>query len=531
MGFVRASACFAAVCAVALLCGCGSSLPTIPRRIGPPLQSIFEDEGLLHSDPPLALATFRALGVDTVRVYVPWDKIAPDPSSAVRPDFDASDPGAYPASGWTVYDEIVRDAAAAGLRLDLTVGSPPPLWAGGSGAPARSIYAAEWRPSALQFGEFVHALGLRYSGHYVPTGETQALPRVDFWSIWNEPNYGPYLAPQAIDHSTIEVAPSLYRGLLDSAWTALAETGHTPARDTILIGETAPRGAERPGNFDGMLPLRFIRALYCVNKSFRPLRGRAASLRACPSTASGSARFVAENPALFRASGWADHPYPDALPPNVRTPPPLGDGWADFASLGTLERTLDRSAAAYRQSPRLPLYSTEFGYMTNPPYAGGVTVATAALYLNQAEYLSWLNPRIRSYDQYLLTDPGPGSGSNFVTGIEFANGKPKPDVYDAYRMPLFLPVTHAAQGVALLVWGCVRPAPETRARTGRTQRAAIQLASRYGAPFRTIRTVVLSNPQGYFAVDVRFPSSGIVRLSWDGTGRELHSRGQPISVS
>ena len=72
-------------------------------------------------------------------------------------------------------------------------------------------------------------------------------------------------------------------GLVAAAWSALAATGHTTATDTILIGETAPRGintGNHPGNFSGMLPLRFIRAMYCVDSDLKPLRGTAATLRA-----------------------------------------------------------------------------------------------------------------------------------------------------------------------------------------------------------------------------------------------------------
>ena len=515
----------------ALAAGCSSSSPTAaPHRAHSNLQSIFESEGLLHTNPDLALRTFRALGADRVRFFVNWDAIAPDPTSAVKPSFDAADPNAYPASGWTLYDTVDRASAAAHVPLDLTVGAPPPMWAAGRGAPAHSHYAAEWRTSAPDFGAFMRALGTRYSGHFVPPGSSTPLPRISFWSIWNEPNYGVYLAPQTVDHSTVEIAPLLYRRLVDAAWKALGDTGHTPATDDILIGETAPRGLSGPGfpgRFSGMVPLRFIRALYCVDSRFRPLRGLAAQERGCPTTKPASARFRAEHPALFHAAGWADHPYPDALPPTVRTPPPVGDGYADFAALDDLERTLDRAGSAYGPAPRLPIWSTEFGYPTNPPRntgLAGVPLRDAARYLNESEYLSWRNPRMRSYDQYLLTDPPPGSGSNFVTGLEFSTGAPKPDVYDAYRMPLYLPVATGAGRHPLEVWGCVRPADTVLRARHTPQRVAVQFAAGGSRSFRTIETVALTDPHDYFDVKVRFPGSGAVRLRWTGSGRPLYSR-------
>ena len=522
------------------LSACGGSLvgggPSVGR--GHTLESIIEAHGLVMDDPVAALALFKQLGVDRVRVYIAWETVAPDPESRRGPSgFDAANPAAYPAGGWAPYDAIVRVAAADGIGLDLTVGSPPPLWAAGPGAPRHSLDAAEWEPSARDFGLFMHALGERYSGHYRPRGATKPLPRVDFWSIWNEPNYGPYLAPQGIDKGTVEVGSRLYRGLLDAAWSSLAATGHTPATDTILFGETAPRASgPAPGNFNGTLPLRFIRALYCLDGSFKPLRGGAATERGCPATAAGSARFAADNPALFDASGFADHPYPDAEPPTYVTPPPLGTDYADFAALGYLESTLDRAAAAYGRHPRFPIYSTEFGYWTNPPNASALPPVTAAAYLNESEYLSWRNPRIASYDQYQLTDPPPGDGSVFDSGLEFADGQPKPFVYDAYRMPLWLPVTHATSATKrLVVWGCVRPAPVVAQRTHRPQQVAVQFAAAAAAgragSFRTLATLTIDTAAGcYFETSERFPGTGTVRLAWRDGGQTFYSRPQAITL-
>jgi hypothetical protein len=522
-----------AVAVAAVLAGCGSSASSPPHRSDSNLISIIEAEGFLHSDPPRALATFVSMGVDEVRVFLPWGSFAPDPTATSAPAFNATDPAAYPAADWGQLDQIVRDAAAVGIGLDFTLGGPAPDWAVGPGAPHGSPYDTGWMPSAPRFGQFVHAVAERYSGHYVPPGATRPLPRVSFWSIWNEPNYGHYLSPQAIGQ--VEVAPRLYRGLVDAAWSALRATGHGPRRDTILIGETAPRGLAGPGlpgNFSGMMPLRFIRALYCVDSAFQPLRGRAARVRGCPAGSRSRRSFPAQHPGLFHASGFADHPYPDALAPNVRTVGVLGDtDYADFAALGDLESTLDRAAAAFGQRTRLPIYSTEFGYRTNPPTALGVPLPTAALYLNQSEYLSWRNPRIRSYDQYLLSDPGAGARTDFDTGIEFGDGRPKPYVYDAYRMPLYLPVTRAHRGARLEVWGCVRPAPVVAARTGRPQRVSIQFEAEGTSRFRTLRSLRLTDRHGYFDTTMRFPSSGRVRLQWSRAGRPVRSRTQAISLS
>ena len=52
-------------------------------------------------------------------------------------------------------------------------------------------------------------------GQSVP-GDPNDLPRVSFWELWNEPNFGIDLAPQAINGSTVPAAPAMYRGLLDA---------------------------------------------------------------------------------------------------------------------------------------------------------------------------------------------------------------------------------------------------------------------------------------------------------------------------
>ena len=177
----------------------------------------------------------------------------------------------------------------------------------------------------------------------------------------------------------------------------------------------------------------------------------------------------------------------------------------------------------------MPLYSTEYGYKTDPPLPGAVAIATAALYMNWAEWISWRDPRIRSYDQYLLTDPPAGAGE-FVTGLEFADGTPKPS-FDAYRMPLFLPATSGSAGRQLEVWGCVRPARFARIATGQRQVVEIQLEAAGTRSFRTVRAVQLNDPYGYFDVFQRFESSGSVRLRWSYPGGEtIFSRTVEITI-
>jgi hypothetical protein len=347
--------------------------------------------------------------------------------------------------------------------------------------------------------------------------------------VWNEPDYGPSLAPQGVPGDLgVENSPRMYRNLLAAAWGGLQRTGH--GRDTFLFGELAPRGLNTWGVFSGMKPLVFLRALYCVDSLYRPLRGSAAAVRGCPESPAGSRRFRAQNQALFDATAFSDHPYMRWYPPTREVLP--DPNYASLGEIGNLERTLDRLQRVYGSQKRFSIWDTEFGYITTPPKRDGQyeqstphyqlwpSQQTAAYYLNWAEYISWRNPRIASFFQYLLRDPLPSLRSNdwggFASGLLNYNGSDKP-TYAAWRLPLYMPATSARRGRALEVWGCLRPARYAILDTGLPQTVRIQLRSQPGLAFQTIGSVTISNPDAgcYFDVRVRFPSSGSVRLNWE----------------
>jgi hypothetical protein len=488
-------------------------------------EAIIQDDALMKSNPEATFATFRNLGVTRVRLAVTWNSLAPSPSSKKAPrHFKGARPTSYSASKWAIYDRIDRDAKLYGIGLDFTVTGGAPRWANGPGMPAGSH--PQWKPNAVQFGAFVKALGTRYSGHYRPRHQS-ALPRINFWAIWNEPNYGFDLAPQTTGRDSIESGASIYRGLLGHAWAGLAQSGHKPGRDTILIGETAPRGLDRGiGNFQGVKPLRFIRALYCVDSRYHELRGSAAKARGCPTTAGASRRFRKQNPALFSASAFADHPYtsqarpvapnvPTSLVPGSRRSDP---DFADLPEVPRLEGVLDHVNRIYGSHKHYSIWSTEYAYRTRPPDRVGTSLSNQALWLNQGEYISYKERRISSYDQYLLVDP---PGGSFASGLEFNSRKPKPSL-DAYRMPIFLPTTSTRKGRRIEVWGCARPAHLFAGR----QKVAIRFRTGSNGPFKTLKTITITNKRGYFDVRMTFPSSGQVKTDFDGAT----SRTQRITV-
>jgi hypothetical protein len=510
--------------------------------------SIMQADGELNdptSKPSVTIDALAELGATTIRTTINWYNFAPDPTSHTEPaGFNATDPDAYSPEVWKILDGADRAAQAEHVTLYVTLNGLAPLWATGPGLQP-GVNPEAWDPSAAKYEQWVKAVGLRYSGKYKPKGQSSPLPRIHFWSIWNEPNYGVNLAPVATDHGTIPTSAEYYRKLVEAGWNGLAATGHTTKTDTILIGETAPRGAINAAGLDKpaelMEPLPFIRAVYCVGTNYKPLRGAAATDIDCPTTSAGTKAFSAQNPALFEATGWADHPYPDAQAPNVNTQPPGVTGDADFANLGALMNTLDSVTGTYGEDPKFPIYSTEFGYQPLPrgPYKT-LTQAKAAIYMNQAEYLTWINPRILSYDQYLWHDPPPkpGAGHDFVSGLYAWNGPPKATL-PAFQVPLWLPKTSASKGTPLQVWGCARAAYAAANAKHPETSVEIQLSTDGGKTYKTIKTVTLDPAKGgcYFDTQVKFPASGDVRLGWPNSlssinnGQPEYSRTQAITLS
>jgi hypothetical protein len=493
-----------------------------------PLASMFQDDQeLVYSSAPTVIRTLdalRALGVDRLRITVLWSAIAPASGSATAPArFDGADPGAYPRGAWGPYDRVLELARARGIGVDFDLTAPGPLWAMGRRAPTARL-ASHYAPSAADFGRFARAAGRRYSGRYVPAGARQAIPRVDFWSIWNEPNQPGWLAPQRARAGGRHIVESarLYRRLVDAAYAALVRTGH--GRDTILVGELAPEGRETRRAEDPVAPIPFLDALYCVDAGGRPLSGAAARALGCPAA---GPEFAAAHPGLFAATGFAHHPYSFFLAPGA---PMTDPNFVPLSELGRLERALDAIFRAYAVHRTLPLYLTEYGYETNPPNPfRGVPPSLQAAYLDQASYLAWRDPRVRALSQFLLVDSPPdrsyprgsfGYWSTFQTGLVNLDRTPKPALY-TYALPIFVPAPAFAGGARVTVWGMLRAA-----RHDTTQTALVQWRASGADTWRTLAAVTTRDPTGALEARVAAPGSGVVRLAWTppGTHRPQYSR-------
>jgi hypothetical protein len=398
-----------------------AALTAAPGASAAPSQTtIFDIGGAVFSVPTAKrmdqLDEVQAMGVDTIRIVASWREIAPSPGSRNKPtQFTATDPGAYPGFGWGPIDDLVRGATARGIKVLLTPSGPVPDWASATGE-------SRTRPDPGEFQKFVTAVGTRYSGRYDPSGNVlnpNPLPRVSFWSIWNEPNLTLFLKPQFQGNAS--VSGKIYRRLFLAAQRGLAASSH--GGDPILIGETSPG----PGR-GGTAPIDFMRGVFCLRRNFKPRGG-------C---------------APINATGWAQHPY-DPYDPPFRTTRNL----ITIDTIGKLTRALKRAAAAGAAN-RLPIFVTEYGVESVPDRQFGVGQKRQAEYIGIAEYLCYRNPRIRSFGQYLLRDDGGGLQFSFQTGLRF-NGGAKKAAYDAFSLTLAAKRKSRRSG-KVTIWGHVRPA-------------------------------------------------------------------------
>jgi hypothetical protein len=487
-----------------------------PASASPTQISIVQDEGrLLHEGPAAqsqALDEIKTLGAQVVKATVNWRTIAPTGSHKPA-GFVGDDPAQYNPANWAPYDSLVRGAAARGLRVMFLVGGRAPDWAvSSSKAPAGSF-----QPSAVEFGRFVQALGTRYSGAYnpaaVPGGapppgpsgappcqtptppgdpcptpipasvhrtrpeptawtadDTGVLPRVDIWSVWNEPNLSGWLQPQ-YTRKRVPVSPQIYRGLFLAAYDAFVASGH--GKDEILMGDLLPFARSGKTYPARVSPIKFLRELACVDSHYRAYRGGAAASRGCT------------NFQPLPGTGIAYHPYTLAEGPDALTP--LADDATinDFTRLDRALRKLSRRFVDHT----MPIWITEFGFQTDPPDPFASPVALVPRFMSESEWLAYHDQRVKSYAQYPLSDDSTaGRGLSrfhgFQSGIDSSSNRPKKFVYQAFQTPLFVRLISSS---SVEVFGGVRVA--------RGGTAVLQVGR--GKSFRTLATVTL-NRQGYF---------------------------------
>jgi len=164
---------------------------------------------------------YRALGVDTLQVQLPFADAAPTrPASPRDPD--------DPAYRWPArLDRAVVQARRSGIRIALLV-TRSPAWANGG-------RSALWVPRARAFADFLTAASRRY-------------PSVRRWQIWGEPNRGTAFLPNRLNSP---VGPRAYARILDAGYGALKRVSR---RNIVIGGMTLSAGDVKPATF-----LRFMK--------------------------------------------------------------------------------------------------------------------------------------------------------------------------------------------------------------------------------------------------------------------------------
>jgi hypothetical protein len=373
-------------------------------------------------------------GAGIVRLAVHWQDFAP----LGRPA-DPANPGSY---DFSVLDESVRDAAARGIQVLITVNAAP-KWAEG---PGRSATAGEgaWRPNPAFLAEFMQAVAARYSGSFDPDGPggQPQLPFVQAIQVWNEPNQDRWLAPQFQGKSII--GPDQYRDLLNVSYNAIKAVN---PQVLVVAGGTSPYGDPPGGPYPPggprVRPVQWWEDFLCVRpaKSKKKKKGKK----------SKKVRYV-------RAAGCPGQPVFDVFAHQAIDNTgggPLRSGPTKFdVSTPDLGRVVRVLRAAERlgtvSGGRHQVWVPEFWWDSNPPNPVGAPLLRQARWIEQSLYLFWkagadtaINFAVRDSTLFPVTRNG------YQSGLFFLEGTPKPAL-TAFRFPF---VTERINQRTIQAWG------------------------------------------------------------------------------
>ncbi|HEX4760491.1 MAG TPA: hypothetical protein VH256_06805 [Thermoleophilaceae bacterium] len=281
-----------ALCAAGVLASAGSAHAARHMEVALQDDQVFLNQSWYNREKAFDKA--RELGVTRLRVNFIWAHEVAGSRSGHAP--------AHPAYNWWHFDDLINQAAARGIRVELTLTGPAPAWATGNHR------VGNYRPSSRAYGRFVRAVAEHFKG------------RVDRYSIWNEPNWKSWLAP----HFS---APGIYRKLYVAGYHAIKSAD---SNAKVLIGETSPQA--RGGA--GMAPLDFLRRMVGHSHLF--------------------------------ADGYAHHPYDYSHSPSQKSRGPRDVTIATLGRLTGALRNLKRHRQLRTpRGGTLPLYLNEYGYMVS----------------------------------------------------------------------------------------------------------------------------------------------------------------------
>jgi hypothetical protein len=336
-----------------------------------------DDAQFLSADDAARAAAFahaRALGATALRANVPWARVA-------------TAPGAYDLAR---FDRLVDEAAANGIRVQLTLAGPAPAWA------TADHRTSTDHPDPAAFAQFAAAVASHFAG------------RVRAVSIWNEPNWHNLLKPERIcgrvkvkvkvkrHHRKpkvrvkrrklcVKTSARVYRGLYVAGYAAIKAAA--PGMP-VWIGETNPYVNRRK---QSTAPLAWLRQLACADPVVR---------RGCRG--------------VLRADGYAHHPYAfDRAPSAKRT----GRDNVTIANLGKLSKALKKLRKRIRVKDG-SIYLTEFAYYSSGPNAK--PEKKRAAWTRKAFEIALKAPKVRQLLYYQLVDP-PVS-ETWRTGLISASG-------------------------------------------------------------------------------------------------------------
>ncbi len=455
------------------------AVPSMASASSTQLSLIQDDRELLGftgEDPAAAMAEIRGLGVDIVRTNVIFGKIYRRPNDRRKPrGFKTSDPNSS-LYDWSLTDRLINLAKANGMQVLVTVTGPGPVFS--SSQPRRCRRGpCIWKPKPSEFGGFAAAVARRYRG------------KIDFYSIYNEPNLGKiWLAPRFARSrgQRYDYAGMLYRKLWIAGYKGIARYDRA-RRNRVLFGE-APAISQ---------PIPFLRAALCLNSRNRPLTGRLRRLQGCSGRVS-----------KLNIGGYAIHPYNQGAGgvdgpqqrSNTKTSLPI-------AYMPRLHRIMDAAARRGRTPGGRRIYVTEFGFQSDPPDTTvGVTLSQQAQFINESDRLLYSDRRVAAVGQYELTDVP--QEDQFNTGLRFVGGSQKP-AYPAYRLPIVV-TRRSANSVE--VYGQVRPARVLGG--GPITQVAVQV-SENGGSYTTVQQPT-TNSRGIFRINVSRSGAASARwrLSW-----------------
>ena len=437
------------------------------------------------------------LGVNTVRVIVPWSQLAPDAELPQTPhDFNATDPDAYPAArlGGPRHDRRAqrravrhhdrpdghRRRAAAGRRARHPPGRRPQFYAWKPNASrVRAVRAGAWARATA-------ATTTRHGSPGTPTARGSASGRSG-----TSPTTARSLAPQGDPRPPRDrVQPAMYRSLVDAGWNGAAArpaTGTTRSCSaSSRRGATTaePRGVGSPG----MKPLVFVRALYCVDSqlptSCAAPPPRSAAARPTPPARGGSG----PEPGAVQGHRRRRPPLLRWYPPNqeqLRTTPTTTVAGRDrqprrARSTGSTASTARAALPDLQHRVRLHHQPAQARHQATPGSSGD----HGGLLPQLGRVLSLAQSAGHLFTQYLLPTRCPRP----VRRLRRLRQRPA-DLRQASRRPPTTPsgcrstcrCTSVTADAALEVWGCARPAQFARCDTGAADRSRSSSSPSRGA--------------------------------------------------